>query len=77
MTALAEPLPLLDADKRMHGADAERCSETGFVFERGSGALPKAQQTALFKQNLADPLWVEKYKANDPHARIRHPELFK
>jgi hypothetical protein len=68
--------PLTVTEQLIFGADAERCPETGFIFESGSGAHPRSVQTALFKRNLADSDWVAKYKASDPHARILHPELF-
>jgi hypothetical protein len=68
--------PLLLAEIAIYGADAQVDPETGFVFESGLGAHPRHLQTALHKANLANPEWVAAYKLSDPHARIRHPELF-
>jgi hypothetical protein len=68
---------LLPAEIRIFGADAEVCPETNFVFERGSGALSKAEQTALYKKRLTIPSLVAEYISSDLHAQIRHPELFK
>jgi hypothetical protein len=67
---------LLPIEIAQFGADAEVCPETGFVFERGSGALTKPEQTAMFRRQLADPNWVADYMRSDPMARIRHPQLF-
>jgi hypothetical protein len=69
--------PLTDWERHVHGVGAERCPETGFVFESGIGALPKAAQAEMFKRQLADRDWVAAYMQNDPHARDRHPELFR
>jgi hypothetical protein len=41
--------PLSLTEKAVFGHDAVRCKETGRVFERGSGSLSYADQTALFK----------------------------
>ena len=68
--------PLLPTEAAIYGADAEVDPETNFVFETGLGAHPRHIQTALHKANLANPDWVAAYKLSDPHARIRHPELF-
>ena len=68
--------PLLLAEIAIYGADAVVDPETGFVFENGLGAHPRHLQTALHKANLANPEWVAAYKLSDPHARIRHAELF-
>ena len=68
--------PLLPVEIAIYGAGAEVDPESGFVFETGSGAHPRHIQTALHKANLANPEWVAAYKFADPHARIRHPELF-
>jgi hypothetical protein len=67
---------LLPAEIAIYGSDAVVDPETGFVFETGLGAHPRRLQTALHKANLANPEWVAAYKLSDPHARIRHPELF-
>jgi hypothetical protein len=68
--------PLLLAEIAIYGSDAQVDPETGFVFETGLGAHPRHLQTALHKANLANPEWIAAYKLSDPHARIRHPELF-
>lgn len=69
-------VPLTSYEKRIYGDDAERCEETGFIFEAGSGALPKAEQTANFKANLLNPEWCLSYLRSDPHAQTRHPKVF-
>jgi hypothetical protein len=80
MTVVDFPLrtlrPLLPIEIAIYGADAQVDPETGFVFETGLGSHPRHIQTALHKANLANPEWVAAYKLSDPHARIRHPELF-
>jgi hypothetical protein len=46
-----EPLSL--AERATFGHDAQRCSETGRVFEQGAGAHPRHIQTAMFKVQAA------------------------
>ena len=49
--------PATLTEARMFGHDAERCPETGRMFEQGSGALPREQQTANYvreRDRLAD-----------------------
>ncbi len=41
------------SEQRVFGADAERCARTGRIFETGSGALPREQQTARFLREAA------------------------
>jgi hypothetical protein len=62
-------------EKKIYGADAERCEQTGFIFELGSGALRKEVQTAQFKANLLNPEWARGYFRSDPNAGARHPKL--
>jgi hypothetical protein len=69
-------MPLTPQERRTFGDKATRCTETGFLFEDGLGALPRAQQTANFKRLMQDRDWIESYKHSDPDAKIRHPELF-
>ncbi|MCG2639659.1 MULTISPECIES: hypothetical protein [Bradyrhizobium] len=69
-------VPLTDAEKRVYGAEAERCEITGFIFECGIGAAPKEVQTERFKANLRDPKWVVDYLRSDPQACVRHPALY-
>jgi hypothetical protein len=40
--------PATLTEAHMFGHDAERCPETGRMFEQGSGALSREQQTANF-----------------------------
>ncbi len=46
-----EPLSVME--RRAFGDDAERCERTGRIFERGSGALSKEAQTAMFVREAA------------------------
>jgi hypothetical protein len=68
--------PPTDYEKRVYGEDAEVDEITGFIFERGTGALSKEVQRARFKANLTDPDWCLNYLRNDPHAQTRHPALW-
>ena len=70
-------VPLTEYEKRVYGEDAERCEQTGFIFERGSGALSKEVQRAQFKANLTNREWCLFYLRSDPHAQTRHPALWK
>jgi hypothetical protein len=72
---LFHDVPLTEDEKRVYGSDAERCEETGFIFERGSGALTRPQQTKLFKERLCNPVWVREYFRSDPNAARRYPKL--
>jgi hypothetical protein len=69
-------VPLTDYEKRVYGEDAQRCAYTGFIFERGHGALSLEAQTANFKANLLNPDWCLLYLRSDPHAQDRHPKLY-
>jgi hypothetical protein len=68
-------VPLTDYEKSVYGSDAERCEQTGFCFESGLGAYPKAEQTKRFKANLLNREWVLDYLRCDPQAATRHPKL--
>jgi hypothetical protein len=70
-------MPLLPDEAKIHGAAAERCPETGFIWERGSGSASKVQQTAACKRNLCNRDWCIAYLRTDPHAGYRHPGLHK
>jgi len=45
--------PIHVSEERVYGAGAERCEITGRIFENGSGALPREQQTAMFLREAA------------------------
>jgi hypothetical protein len=68
-------VPPTELEKKMFGHDCERCPETGMIWEQGSGCLSKAEQTAVFKQQLNDPTWCRVYLTSDPSAATRHPKL--
>jgi hypothetical protein len=50
--------PLTEAEKQMFGHDAVRDPVTGYVFEQGEHALPRAEQAAQFlrQARLADDM---------------------
>jgi hypothetical protein len=68
-------LPLTKAEQQVYGSDAERCPETGFIYECGIGAVSRAEQTKQFKAQLNDPQFIECYLRHDPAALALHPEL--
>jgi hypothetical protein len=72
---LFRDLPLTEMEKKVYGEDAARCPETGFVWEAGTGANSRRQQTAQFKANLCNREWVLHYLRTDPQAGVRHPKL--
>jgi hypothetical protein len=62
-------------ERHILGEETSVCPETGFCFETSSGALPRSEQTKMFKRNVMDLNWVKAYLLNDRDADHRHPNM--
>jgi hypothetical protein len=67
--------PLSQAEILTYGADAVRDSASGFVFEQGVGAPPRAVQAAEFQRRLCDVAYLEFFMSTEKDWPAINPDL--
>jgi hypothetical protein len=67
--------PLSRAEQLTFGSDAIRDPASGWIFQNGVGAAPRAIQAAEFQRRLADPDYLEWYMSVEPDWAYANPDL--
>jgi hypothetical protein len=67
--------PLSQSEKLVYGESAQRDPASGFIFQQGSGAPPKAIQAAIFQQQLQSIDWIEHFMATEQDWPAINPDL--